>query len=150
MTKQSSTTLKYHKSKFVCDFRHEEVNRPIWKHSRVLTGHPVVFWRGNPKLQVKSFIWQIRFNRIEISYLYFCVILAMKGLISENAQVCSLSTLLYFEEATPSYKKELRNILHMTEQDSTAWVRDYNGLWIGHLIMLFVFFYSGHLIHLAM
>ena len=60
------------------------------------TGHLLVFWRGNPKLQEtvkkKASYDKRRFNSIEISYIsFFGGILAMKGLISVNAH------LLYFE-----------------------------------------------------
>ena len=41
-----------------------------------------------------------------------------------------------FLRGNPSYKKQQRKKLHMTKQGST-------GLWIGHLIMLFVFFPFG-------
>ena len=47
--------------------------------------------------------------------LFLCAF-GMEGLISENAQGCSPGTLLYFEEANPSYKKQQRKKLHMTKQ----------------------------------
>ena len=44
----------------------------------------------------------------------------MKGLISKNDQGWSSGILLYFEEATPSYNKQQRKMLHMAKQASTA------------------------------
>ena len=95
-------SIKYPISKLLYYFGHEGVS--IWKCSRVLTGHLLVFWRGNPKLQEtvkkKSFMWQKKIQQHwHIIYLVFCVILAMKGFISVNAH------LLYFEEATQATRK---------------------------------------------
>ncbi len=47
--------------------------------------------------------------------------LSIKGLISENAQGISPGTLLDFEEAPPSYKKQQRKKLYQTKQGSTPW-----------------------------
>ena len=100
-----------------------------WAPSCILKRQP----QATRNSKEKGFIWQ---NKVQqhwnIINPNFCVILGMKVLISENAQGCSLGTLLYFEEATPSYKKQQRKKLHMTKRGST-------GLWIGHLFMLFVF-----------
>ena len=92
----------------------------------MLTGHPLVFGRVNPsykKRQKISFIWQ---NKVQqhwnITNQIFCVILGTKRLgLSKNTQGFSLGTLLYFEGATPSYKKQQSEKLHMTEKVLSHW-----------------------------
>ena len=53
-------------------------------------------------------------------------VLTMKGLISENAQGVSPSTLLYFEYVALSYKKQQRKKLYPPKQGSTPWLPDYH------------------------
>ena len=115
----SICSMKYHKSQFLCDFRHEGVN--IWKCSRVLSCILKKQPQATRKSKEKSLIWQNKVQRHwNIINLNFCVILGMKGLIFENTQGYSLDTRLYFEEGPLSYKKQQRKELHMPKQGSTA------------------------------
>ena len=118
---------QYHKSLILClfwRFGHEGFNR-LSKNSQECSPDTLLYFEEvilNYKKQQRKKLHMTKQGSTALKYhkSQFLCDFCHEGV---NIWKCSrvlLGTLLYFEEATPSYKKQQRKKLHMTKQGSTA------------------------------